>query len=805
MIRKIFFKCARLFIFFLMLSSRLGAQQFDSLLNVLDSQYPQERIYIHYDRPYYNPGETIWFKAYLFSGNLPSGISTTMYAELINDKGKILDRKTIPVFAASAASAFELPDSLRSPLVYVRAYTSWMLNFDSSFLYLKPIRIITAAGATTKTKKEPSSFLQFFPEGGDMVAGLESRIAFKAADDEGLPVKVKGDIVDSKGQKIVSFSDMHDGMGYFPFTPSAGEKYKAIWKDSKGASRETILPAAKEKGVILSVNNIGNTISYSLLRSADVPVNYKILNVVAQIQQQPIYIAKINMSTKETVTAPINSEAVPDGIMQVTVFTEDKQPIAERIVFINHNNYYFLTDIHAIEKNLAKKAKNTLQIDVGDTLLTNLSISVTDAGTSPPDDEEGNIFSHILLSSDIKGFVYNPAYYFSNTTDSVQAHLDLVMLTNGWRRFKWEDVVAGNWPVIKNHPQPYLTITGNVLGLLQSELTGKELTLMLKTKKDNIQFLMAPVSNKGEFILKDLYFFDTARLYYQFNNDKEKRLTSTASFNFRNNFLTVSDKPLTGLKSFLKPVVPDTSVQKKNEVLTKLKQNDFFEGRKVKELEAVKVTARIKSPEQKMDEEYASGFFSGGDGYTFITADDPLAKSSLSVLDYLRGKVPGLQISTTGPDGGSLSWRGSATSLFLNEMNTDVSMIQSTSMNDVAMIKIFRPPFFGAAGGGSGGAVAVYTKKGEQANSSVKGLDFISVSGYSPLKEFYLPDYSKDTDVTRDDYRTTLYWNPHLIFDKRNRRVLLSFYNNDSCKKVRVVIEGVNEEGKLTREEKFFE
>ena len=135
---------------------------------------------MHYDRPYYNPGETIWFKAYLFSGSLPSGISTTMYAELINDKGKILDRKTLPVLGSTASSAFDLPDSLKSPLVYVRAYTSWMLNFDSSFLYLKPIRIITPATVTIKTKKEPAYFLNFFPEGGDMIAGLESRIAFKA-------------------------------------------------------------------------------------------------------------------------------------------------------------------------------------------------------------------------------------------------------------------------------------------------------------------------------------------------------------------------------------------------------------------------------------------------------------------------------------------------------------------------------------------------------------------------------------------------------------------------------------------------
>jgi hypothetical protein len=206
-----------------------------------------------------------------------------------------------------------------------------------------------------------------------------------------------------------------------------------------------------------------------------------------------------------------------------------------------------------------------------------------------------------------------------------------------------------------------------------------------------------------------------------------------------------------------------------------------------------------------MDEEYTSGFFRGGDGYTFVTADDPLARSGMTVLDYLRGKVAGLQITTNGPTGGTLSWRGGTPSLFLNEMNTDISMIQSTSMNDVAMIKVYRPPFMGAIGGGAGGAIAVYTKKGAQQNSNVTGLSFVKIAGYSPIKEFYSPDYSKDADINKGDYRTTLYWNPFLVFDKQTRAIMIPFYNNDSCKKIRVVVEGVNEQGKLTREEKFFE
>jgi len=216
----------------------------------------------------------------------------------------------------------------------------------------------------------------------------------------------------------------------------------------------------------------------------------------------------------------------------------------------------------------------------------------------------------------------------------------------------------------------------------------------------------------------------------------------------------------------------------------------------------VKVYSKQKSLKQKLDEQYTSGFFTGDDGYTFTVEDDPFAKSAISVMDYLRGKVAGLQISS---DGQSATWRGSATSIFLNEMNTDIGMVQNMSMNDVALIKVFRPPFFGAVGGGSGGAIAIYTKKGGGDNSAVKGLDFTNIYGYSPVKEFYMPDYENTNTPDVPDYRSTIYWNPFLIFDKKTRRIKIPFYNTDNCKKIRVVIEGINKLGQFTREEKFFE
>ncbi len=780
----------------------IQAQRIDSLLNILDTKFPQEKIHLHLDKTYYNAGETVWFKAYLAADNLPGAISKTMYAELLDEKGTLLQRKMMPVLQSGAASNFDLPDTVPASRLFIRAYTSWMLNFDSSLLYIKPIQILPSKSALKKIIPAITFSVQFFPEGGDLVNDISSRIAFKAADNQGTPIAIKGDIVDGKGKKITSFSSIHDGMGYCTLQPVAQEKYTAVWKDKNGVQHSTILPPAKVRGLVLSINTADNQLHYTITRPDYIDVAFTSFYVIAQMHQRLVYSARINMTKKTNVTAPIETDSLPNGVLQLTVFNAEHVPVAERIVFINHDNYYFITDLHSGDKNTGKRGRNTLQVDVGDVLLSNLSISVTDAGLNPVTKNEESIYSEFLLSGDLKGYVYNPAYYFSGDADSVKQHLDLVMMTNGWRRFKWDDVLAGNWPVIKSLPENYLTISGKILGLSRSLLYQKELTGILKTKNGGTNVFSMPVNGQGEFLQGGLYFFDTAKMYYQLSNDKDKTLTTSASFSFKNSFIKTPAQSMGMLSGLYAPEKTDSVILLKSSAMAAL-QRSQVENNKIKTLETVQVRSKQKSLKQKLDEEYTSGFFSGGDGYTFTTEDDPFAKSAISILAYLQGKVAGLQINTSGE--GSATWRGSATSFFLNEVTSDLSRLQSINMNDVAMIKVFRPPFFGAMGGGAGGAIAIYTKKGSSDNSQIKGLPLALINGYSVIKEFYSPNYENNPEPDVKDYRTTLYWNPNLYFDKNTRRVTIPFFNSDNCKKFRVTIEGINEAGQMTREEKIIE
>jgi len=180
--------------------------------------------------------------------------------------------------------------------------------------------------------------------------------------------------------------------------------------------------------------------------------------------------------------------------------------------------------------------------------------------------------------------------------------------------------------------------------------------------------------------------------------------------------------------------------------------------------------------------------------------------ASIDILTYLQAKVPGLTITTNGQP--SATWRGSNTDFFLNEMNTTIDQVQYLNIADIAYIKALRPPFFGSVGGGSGGAIAIYTKQGGNNRGkpdNSKGMEYAVLGGYSVFKEFYNPSYDKPAENFEVDNRATIYWNPYLLTNKKSSRVRIEFYNNDVSKKLQIVLEGINANGKLARVVKYIE
>ncbi|KAA9036305.1 hypothetical protein FW778_18895 [Ginsengibacter hankyongi] len=775
------------------------AQNIDSTIEKYGNDYGQEKTYLHYDKSTYATGETIWYKAYIMNGINAADESKTFYVDWTDDKGKLLSHSVIPVVYATAAGQFDIPADYTGKYIHVKAYTKWMLNFDSSFLYNKDIRILSKANNSSALKSTTIPSLQFFPEGGDAVKGVVNKIAFKANDQWGHPIKIKGIVQDNNGVKIDSLRTIHDGMGYFYIFPKAGESFTAKWKDQKGTVHVSELPAIKQTGVSLQVTIAGNKRNFVVSATPDIAASLGNIHVLGTMNQHEVFKLTKDFS-QGNIKGIIPAEDLPSGILTITVFDEHWSPLAERITYINNQEYTFNAEMNVEHWGLNKRARDEVSITVPDSLAASFSIAVTDIGIDT--DSSDNIISHLLLTGDLKGQVYNPAYYFSNNSDTISQQLDLVMLTHGWRRFKWEEVTAGKFPkIIYPRDTSYLSLSGKIYGAMPSQLrdAGSIVLIMQKQKHEN-KMVVVPIEPNGTFHDPSVILFDTSNIFYQL--PKAKGL-GDASVQFMENRLPPFSNNIAA-NGLFNNQLQDTAGDSRH-LLFADEEKRLANLYKAKVLEAVTVQAKTKKPLDVLDEKYTSGLFSGGDAYQFDLLNDPSAVGSMNIFNYLQGKVAGLQITTGSPP--SLQWRGGTPQIYLDEVPADADMISSLSITDVAYVKVLRPPFIGGTGGGGSGAIAIYTRRGnDKAMQPGKGLSNNTVRGYTSMREFYSPNYGTiNENDDKKDIRSTLYWNPQVLTNRDNNKVTVTFYNNDISQAFHVVIEGMSSDGRLVHIENTME
>jgi len=782
-----------------------NAQVYDSVMNVYEEKFPREKIHIHFDRTIYNTGETIFYKLYILSGMEWTSLSKNVYVNWYDQNGNYLKQTVAPLFQSSAKGSFEVPSNYKGDFLRVKAFTRWMLNDDSAFLYEKNIPINDGNVATVKPTNIPKTRVDIFPEGGTLVNGLNSKIAFKATNGAGIPVFIKGFLVNDKNKVLDTLKVAHDGMGTFKMTPQEGEKYQLNWTDENAQKGSTSLAAASKEGVILKVSMDVEKAYVQIQRTLDVPQNFKHMRLIVHQNQHLIYTVEFKGEDRQVQKAVLPIEELPTGIVQFTLFTNDWLPIAERILLVNNRLHEFNANLSVVIGNTSKRGRNILEVLVKDTATANMSIAVTDASIVTP--EQQTIYSDFLLSNEIRGIVYHPAYYFSSDADSIAAHLDLVMLTNGWRKFNWDKLKAGILPIL-TYPREteFMKLLGKVYTNGTTKSTDNALLNVIVYGRDSTKkLLFVPVLKDGTFEDKSVFYYDTSRIFYGLNG-KEK-FGGSSVVHFENGLLKQDIRKI--------PIDAGSFIRNWSDSMAKVKLNlILMEQERQRKLLAtmtlteVVVKARTKSPLQLLEEKYATGLFAGGDGTSFDLTSDASAFGAIDVLTYLQAKVPGLTISGSGSQA-TATWRGSNTDFFVNEFNAPLETVQSMSINEIAYIKALRPPFFGSIGGGGGGAIAIYTKrgasKGKSNNANSNGMENTVLGGYSVFKEFASPEYDKPAASFEADNRTTLYWSPYVLTNKKNPRIRIEFYNNDISKKLQVVLEGINSNGKLARVVKFIE
>ncbi len=799
----------------------VSAQNIDSALTNFYQQSSFEKAYVHFDNSKYAAGQTIWYKAYLLNGFEPSLISKNFYIDWYDDQGKLISSTITPINYCYSSGNFNVPEKYTGKYIQAIAYTKWMRNFDSAYFFKQKLSIITALTKQEITNSAlPQTIVQFLPESGNLILNKQNSIAFKAVNQSGLPESVKGIIRNKAGDSITSFKSIHDGMGKFLILPLSNESYTAEWKDILGVTHQKFLPDAVNEGVNLIIESGTANRIFHIQRTQTVPESMKNSVLVAQMNGRILFKANINLSDKESLSSTLPLSKISSGILQLTLFDANKIPLCERVLFIKNTDYLINTTIKVDTINTVKRGKNVIEIELADSSFANYSLAITDAtlNGSP----ENTIESQLLLQGDLTGNIYQPAYYFSSNADSISNHLDLVMLTNGWRRFKWSSILnhpLSNLPFSKD--SGYQTIIGKIPALPNNKNnTPVTINLIFAAKDSSENMLTVPIMDDGRFTAKNVILYDTTKIFYTIDSFKR---AAKAKVKIENDFFKIDSNVEIRSDS----IRTDTSgLSKFQYLIEEQKKVDLLKQQTT--LKEVTVRSFAKTRLKQLDLKYAKGIFSAEANAAFDMSTLENASHTQSVYDFLTGRVPGLVIGGTlggTATEGVAEFRGGTPTFYLNDVYIPTSDLPNIDFSIIAYIKVFNPPFFGGMSGdiatvmvgngkkggislpknvtASGGAIVMYTKIGgdiapEKNNYNTSGMDYQMLACYAPFKEFYAPNYAeKEQAYSIKDLRPTLLWNPWINLDKSNKKAIIRFYNNDITHSFQLILEGMDSKGKL--------
>ncbi len=795
-------------IFFIVFSNlNAGAQKIGAALNVIATQHVAEKIYIHYDKEYYLAGETIWFKAYLYSDGKPSGMSSTLYLQFTNSKGRVIFNKKYLASGAVAKGSIDIPDSLSQGNYYIRAFTAGMLNYDDAFIYTKNIFVLKPSATNTPSASTESQnvSLHFFPESGNLVDGILTVVGFKATDQWGTAVDINGVIKTEDKITIASFKSYHDGIGKVQFKPQAGNKYIAEVETAAGP-RTYPLPPVLPSGINLKIQDEKGGKKFHLSRSEKDKAQFDNLLLVAEINNHIVYENEIAFEEYPSVIGHLVTDSLPSGILHFTVFNKDGMPLAERLSFVDNGEYRGTAGIGVTKAGMEKRAENTFEINFPNSIQRSCSVAVIDLpGTGLNDND--NIWSRFLLTSDLKGYIYNPSWYFGDQNDTVKQALDNLMLTHGWSRFNWTKILNSEFPEKKYSDPGLVSLSGSVKDERTNEpLSGGKLNILLEAEDSTSQTYEVDVDAKSKFKMDSLVFRGKANFFYAYigSNGKQKDV-----------LVFVDEDPMKKIVSFVPQDMAKNNIERSAAVIQNKRDIDtryqYVKSRLEQEKELEKVTVQAKSGKKPFDivnEKYTTGVFRSPGKVNLDNINEPANDKSLNVVDYIKNSVQQIEIQggrfVNRKNFSLMTGQKWAVGIFLNETPTDISLLRTIRVQDVALIKFYEAGFIGVGSGSPGGAVAVYTKEKFKEDEPIDKLRHFEYNGYSITKEFYSPDYSAaDAKRTLPDNRTTLYWNPDIYTDTETKSVKLNFFNNDFSKKIKIVVEGFDAAGKLIHLEKI--
>jgi len=765
------------------------------------STHNSEKAYLQFDKPYYIVGDTIYFKAYITQGERHqlSNLSGVLHADLIAPDNKIARSINLQLLNGLAWGDFFLPDSLPGGNYRVRAYTQLMRNEGDKAFFEQVITVGSAeaqkiaesmpAGSRTNEKKAD---VQFLPEGGSLVDGIKSKIAFKAIGTDGRGAEVSGVVLDNENNKVCEFTSTHLGMGFFYLQPQDGKTYTAYVTYADGSKGSFKLPVATTSGLVLSANNESlSKFTVTIVANNNCFAQNKGKDYTLLIYSGGIATSVTSKLDSNLIVLDIAKQRLHTGVATITLFSPGGEPVAERLLFIQNYDQLKIginsdkTIYHARDKvNMAFNIKTRLD----SAAMGHFSVSVVDESkVSANETGENTILTNLLLTSDLKGSVEQPNYYFTNINDETNRNLDLVMLTNGYRRFEWKPLLNNAYPGLTYQPERSLEIAG-----IAQTMSGRPLvkgTVSLIALFPPNQVLSEVTDDKGNFRFGKLMFADTGQFMLQAVNAK-------GSDNTQLTYVADQPAPVSSLP-YAQIIQPDTGNEIKAYLDNNLKKREqlYAQGQTTG-----KMLREVKVKGTKIEKSETANRYGFVD-YT-IRGED-VNYGSLS--DRLAGRLPHV-VFKRGRNGEAVARKLITVSPNNPPMRIVVDGIEMRPDFDLNSIStafvekveaITNPVTYDRE---TEGVISITLKHGLSANEiPSRGVLPVKAIGFYVAREFYSPKYENPDVAKPADFRTTIYWNPEIVTDKSGNATV-NYYNADTPGSYRVIVEGIDNNGNLGRQ-----
>ncbi|WP_448697725.1 carboxypeptidase regulatory-like domain-containing protein [Mucilaginibacter sp. AW1-3] len=661
-------------------------------------------------------------------------------------------------------------------------------------------KVLGASFSLKQIDKEKD--VQFFPEGGEMISGLRMIMAFKAIKPDGLGIDASGVIMDSDGKQVTEFKSQNLGMGKFVMVPESGKAYTANVTFADGSHGTYDLPRVATSGINLAASTVDAENMLLKISCNDVFFQKnqgKEFYIIAQSGGIIYYAAKSTL-TSQLYTASVAKSKFPTGIVQVTLFASNGNPVSERIVFIRNND---LLNLSVTSPNKTFAARQKVQLSVTSKNKTtpvqaSLSMAVIDETKVPLDENaETTILTSLLLTSDLRGYIEKPNYYFNHVDDKTTADLDILMLTQGYRRFSYRDIIADKRPPVYFLPEQHgIEISGTLRNNTGLPIRKGNVRLQVPDNNFNTQTITDPV---GKFKFSNLSISDSTSV----------TLNARDNLNSNSLMMTLDQQPLQGVTPNYN--APD-EVMNIDSVMHPYLQNRLREYNNTHTLKEVliKDAPIVKKPSHS---DYPSLMGLAMDPDHFVKGEQ------LQGCNFLSNCLQTLLVGFTYDNNNFYITRdynaGNKTTpaaIFYNGMNVDFNFLNGINANEIESIETFMKDDLSGINRmyNTNGVIVINGKKRPEGKKISKEqlkemfppkyLLTFTPMGYSKTREFYSPKYTGPITInSRADLRTTIYWNPRLLTDKTTGGTSVEFFNADGRGSYRVVVEGIDGDGNIGR------